>query len=161
MVPKAICYTAALGGLWTVCSPQHLTPTILKSSSQVMITRPVFMKLLGTVAFISVVHDLNASNTSIPCFLRITLGLLLYVSASQSFKTSLLIQTLGSHLTMICLKSCTLGIVLWSKIMYGGGDAQFGKFQCFIFYYLTCNEELRESNIFKCQFLGKENLIFY
>jgi hypothetical protein len=52
------------------------------------------MELLVIVAFISVVNDLNASNTSIPCFLRIALGLLFYASASQSFKTSLLIQPL-------------------------------------------------------------------
>jgi hypothetical protein len=53
------------------------------------------MELLVIVAFISVVNDLNASNTSILCFLRITPGLLFYASASQSFKTSLLIQPLG------------------------------------------------------------------
>jgi len=74
-----------------------------------MFTRSVFMELMAIVAFISLVNDLNASNTNIPCFLRTTLGLLFYASASQSFKTSLLIQPLGWYLTMICLNSCTLG----------------------------------------------------
>jgi len=45
--------------------------------------------------------------------------------------------------------------------MYGGGDVQFGKFQCLVFYYLTCKRELRESNMFKCQFLEKINFILY
>jgi hypothetical protein len=66
------------------------------------------------VAFISGVKcPLNESKTSIP------MGALFYATNNQSFISSLVIQSLGWHLT-IPPGSCFLDTVLQFKVMYGG-----------------------------------------
>jgi len=62
-------YTAALGGLSTVCSPQYHNTWSCKVIPPRFTTRSVFMKLPVTVAFVSGVHcPFNGTITGIPQF---------------------------------------------------------------------------------------------
>jgi hypothetical protein len=62
-------YTAALGGLSTVYSPQYRNTWSCKVIPPRFTTRSVFMELLVTVAFISgVKYPFNETITSIPQF---------------------------------------------------------------------------------------------
>ena len=55
-------YTAALDGLWKVCSPQHLAPAVVRSFPPVMTIRYVFMEQPPIVVLIfGIKHPLTAS----------------------------------------------------------------------------------------------------
>jgi len=59
------------------------------------------------------------------CFLSSTSGLPFHTTNNQAFTSSFIMQPLGKHLTVISVGSCSLCILLWYGIMYGGNLLPF------------------------------------
>jgi hypothetical protein len=107
-----------LHGLWNGCCELL---QLWGDTPPGMTTTTVFVELPVIVAFVfGVKCYLNSSMISIPYFLTSTPAPSFHTTDSRSFVSSFVIQLSGWHLKMIPLGSCSLGIVLWFRIVCGG-----------------------------------------
>ena len=125
MVPYQVPHTHYSYFRWSLNSSLITSTYCCEVIPQGMTTRSMFMELQVIVAFIFGVRSLlNASKPSIPHFFRNNPGLQFLYTKNQSFRSSLVLQTLGWHLTIIPPGSCSLGSVLriesWSLLAVSG-----------------------------------------